>query len=89
MAWNDLSLPMDDSDFFVRVVPFDRIKGVILTDKQPHAVVTENPDGTYNLYIDANAPYAEQVRVYWHEYEHLAYDDFGSGKALRDIEEGL
>ena len=52
-------------------------------------LVAENPDGTYSLYIDANAPYAEQLRVYWHEYEHLAYDDFGSGKALRDLEEGL
>jgi len=79
MAWIDLLLPMDECDFFVRLVPFP--PGPI------HGATATNPDGTYSMYIDANAPPEIQQRAYWHEYEHLAYDDFDNGKPIQEIED--
>jgi len=78
MAWTDLSLPMDECDFFVRLVPFP--SGRI------HGATSPNEDGTFNVYIDANAEPDTQIEAYWHEYEHMAYDDFYSGKTIEEIE---
>ena len=79
MAWIDLRLPMDDIDFFVRLVPFPR--GPV------HGALVTNPDGTYSMYIDANALDEEQRRAYWHEYEHMVYDDFNNGKPIEEVED--
>lgn len=77
--WVNLLLPMDECDFFVRIVPFP--PGPV------HGATVTNPDGTHSMYLDANAPEEVQKRAYWHEYEHLAYDDFDNGKPLEEIEE--
>ena len=79
MAWIDLSLPMDDADFFVRLVPFPL--GRI------HGAVRPNPDGTFSMYIDSNAPPDVQQDAYWHEYQHIAFDDFYNDKAIEEIED--
>ncbi len=78
-------LPMDGIDFYVTVVPFDRVPENTIK-KRPHAVLLDNRDGTYSLLIDANAVYEEQLRVYWHEYEHMVYEDFTNGKNIREVE---
>ena len=79
MAWADMSLPMDEVDFFVRLIPFPRGKS--------HGATTPNEDGTYSVYIDENADRDTQLSAYWHEYEHLAYEDFDNGKDIHDIED--
>ena len=79
MAWTDLLLPMDDCDFFVRLVPFP--PGPI------HACLVENEDGTCSMYIDSKLPHEKAVDSYWHEYEHLAYDDLHNGRPIDEIEE--
>lgn len=79
MAWTDLSLPMDDCDLFVRLVPFPLGK--------IHGAVRPNPDGTFSMYIDSNAPEDVQRDTYWHEYQHIAFDDFYSDKPIEEIED--
>lgn len=79
MAWTDMSLPMDDCDFFIKLVPFPR--GPI------HGATTPNEDGTYSMYIDSNVDRTVQLRAYWHEYEHLAFEDFSNDKDIEEIEE--
>ena len=76
--WNDLSLPIDDCDLFVRIVPFPG--GSI------HGTTTANEDGTYNVYLDANSVYEKQQDAYWHEYKHIACDDFYNERPIEEIE---
>ena len=79
MAWIDLSLPMDDCDFFIYLRPFP--PGPI------HGAVTPNPDGTYSMFIDSNALPDVQQEAYWHEYTHLACEDFTNGRPIEEIED--
>ena len=79
MAWIDLSLPMDDADFFVRLVPFPA--GRI------HGGIRPNDDGTFSVYIDINATHDVQQDAYWHEYRHMAFDDFYNNKPIEEIED--
>ncbi len=78
MQWVDMRLPMDDSDFFV-----------FLTDLLPPGiwgVIKTNPDDTCTILINKNLLHEQQLQTYWHEYEHLAYDDFGNGRPISEIE---
>jgi hypothetical protein len=79
--WIDLNVPMDDCDFFIRLVPFPAKKG------RSHGATVSNPDGTYSMYLDANADRSVQLHAYWHEYEHIAYEDFDNDKDIEEIEE--
>ena len=79
MAWIDLSLPIDDADFFVRLVPFPNGK--------IHGAVKPNTDGTFSVYIDINASPDVQQGAYWHEYQHIAFDDFYNDKPIEEIED--
>jgi len=79
MAWTDMSLPMDDCDFFIWLVPFPR--GPV------HGATTPNEDDTYSMFIDANADRDTQLKAYWHEYEHIAYEDFDNGRPINEIED--
>ena len=78
MAWIDLNLPLEDADYFVRVVPFRT--GAV------GGAVMENEDGTYSLYMNADLPYDKQIEGGWHEFEHIAYDDFHNGRPIEEIE---
>ena len=76
--WADLRLPMDDCDFFV-----------YLSDRLPlgiGGVVFTNGDGTYTMLINQNHLYEQQLEDYWHEYTHLALDDFDNGRPIAEIE---
>lgn len=66
-------------DFFVRVVRFPR--GVPC-----HGMVTPNDDGTFSVYIDANAAEEQQRRAYDHEVGHIVRDDFFDGKPIEEVE---
>ena len=78
MGWIDLSLPMDDCDFFV-----------YLTDILPHGIfglIKTNGDGTYSILLNKDRLYEQQQDDYWHEYRHLALDDFTNGRPITEIE---
>lgn len=79
MQWIDLSLPMDNADFFIYMVPFP--PGNI------HGAVRPNADGTFSVYIDINAAPDVQQDAYWHEYQHMAFDDFYNNKPIEEIED--
>lgn len=73
------SLPIEGSDFFVQLVPFPAGK--------IHGAVSPNSDGTFTMYIDSNASPDVQQDAYWHEYQHIAFDDFYSDKPIEEIED--
>ena len=77
MAWINLRLPMDECDFFVRLVDLRQIGGAVIP----------NDDGTYSMYLNVNDPIDKQIAAYWHEYEHIAYEDFDNGRPIDEIEE--
>ncbi len=84
----DPVLPMDDFDFFVWIIPFQSGKQR-LDIGNTHGILRSNPDDTYSLFIDANATIDQQIEAYWHEYEHLAYEDFSNGRPIEEAEENL
>lgn len=76
--WIDLSLPIDEADLFVRLVPFPL--------GRVHGATVQNEDGTFSVYIDLNADTESQREAYWHEYEHIACNDFSNGRPIEEIE---
>lgn len=74
--WVNLRLPMDECDFFVRLVKLEAVSGAVIP----------NDDGTYSMYLNINDPLDKQLDTYWHEYEHIAFDDFDSDKDIAEIE---
>lgn len=75
--WIDLRLPMDNCDFFI-----------CFEDLPPGfgGVVVSNGDGTYTMVLNRNRLHEQQVEDYWHEYKHLAYDDFNSPLPIEEVE---
>lgn len=77
---DDMSLPLDNMDFYVFVVPFP--------NRSSRAFTTPNDDGTYNVYIDANLDYETQLDGYWHEFKHIAFQDFcREDESIQEIED--
>jgi len=68
---------LEDADYFIRVVDLPpRVGGL----------VSPNPDGTFNIYLDAKRDFESQIEDYIHEFEHIENDDFYNGKPISDIE---
>ena len=72
---------IEGADFFIRLVPFP--------PGPSHGVTFTNPDGTFSMYLDANADDETLMRAYWHEYAHIANGDFDAGTVLEEIEDAL
>lgn len=75
--YTDLTLPMDDCDFFIHLEDLPLGVG---------GFVSTNSDGTYTMVLNRNHLYEQQQEDYWHEYMHLACDDFGNGRPIGEIE---
>ena len=73
-----MSHPIEDADYFIRVVPFD--------NDSADGAVALNPDGTYSIYINANVSDARQRAALKHEIRHIELDHFYSDKPLAIIE---
>lgn len=72
---------LENEDYFVRLVPFPfGVSGV-------NGMVTTNDDGTYSIYINANASKEEQYVAYLHELRHIQNNDFYNGKPIAEIED--
>lgn len=69
---------IENVDYFVHIVPFPpgRIDGA----------VTPNDDGTFSIYIDANADDPHRRAALEHELRHIEMDHFYCGKPLEVIE---
>ena len=69
---------VEGADYFIRVVDLPpRVGGL----------VSPNPDGTYNLYLDEKQSRLQQIDSYIHEYLHMDNDDFYNGKPISEIEQ--
>ena len=67
---------VESADIFIRMV-----------NLPPHVrgLVAPNDDGTYNVYLDPRRSREMQIENYFHEFEHIAYDDFYSNKPIEEI----
>ena len=73
-----MTLPIEDADYFVRVIPF----GVSIP-----AFIRLNPDGyTYTLYLNSEYDFEHWLNDYEHELWHVIHDDLYGTKDIRDIE---
>ena len=74
-----MNLPMEDRDYFIRVLPF----GVSVP-----AFIRLNPDGvTYTLYLNSEYDFSHWLDGYEHELWHMVHDDFYNGKPIQEIED--
>ena len=49
--------------------------------------VKEDPDGNYNIYINARQSWAQQLETYYHEEAHARLGHLQSDKPIEEIEE--
>lgn len=69
---------LEGADYFIRVVDLPPRCG---------GLVSPNPDGTFNVYLDAKRDKLEQIEAYIHEFEHMDNDDFYNGLPIEQIEQ--
>lgn len=74
---NDMSLPLEGVDFFVRYMKLP---------PKIYAFIGLNPDGTYNMFLDPNRSYDQQLEDYIHELWHIIRDDMYSDRPIGEIE---
>ena len=68
---------IEGADYFVRVVDLPpKVK----------ALVAENPDGTYSLFLNAKNSADQNYLSFLHELRHMEEDDFHNGKTIQQVE---
>lgn len=68
---------IENCDYFIRLVPFPPgADGAVMT----------NDDGTYSIYIDANATREQQNIALRHELRHIEHVHFYSDMTIDQIE---
>ena len=68
---------IENADYFVRLI--DMPKGI-------RGMVSPNPDGTYNIYLDKKADRQKQLKSCKHEIDHILNNDFQSEENIAKIE---
>ena len=72
-----MPMPIENADYFIRLAPLP--VGV-------HALVSENDDDTYSLYLNKDEDYEHWLDGYCHELMHIIRDDFYNGLPISVIE---
>jgi hypothetical protein len=68
---------VEGADYFVRVVDLPpKVK----------ALVAENDDGTYSIYLNAKNDKRKSLSSFLHEMEHIENNDFQNGKTIQQVE---
>ena len=70
---------IEDADIFVRVVPFP-------TNVPSNGMCVLNEDGTYSVYLDANASIYQRKAAYVHELNHILKNHMHEG-TIADAEQ--
>ena len=70
-------MPIEDCDFFVRLAPLP--VGV-------HALISDNGDTTFSMYLNQDEDFEHQLDSYCHELMHVLRDDFHNGKSIAEVE---
>lgn len=68
---------LEGADFFVRVVNLP---------PKVRALVAENEDGTFSMYLNARNDAEQNVESYFHELDHIESDDFYNCRPIRRVE---
>lgn len=70
---------IENADYFIRLVQFP--------NRSADAVVVENDDGTYSVYMDSRLDREHHLEGYSHELEHMMRDDiYRSDVPITEIE---
>jgi len=69
---------LENADYFVRLVPFP--------NGSADGAVMPNDDGTYSVYLDANADEAHRREALDHELRHIEGNHFGSEAPIEALE---
>ena len=73
-------MPIEDADYFVKVIPFPI---------PVPAFLHLNQDDTYVLFLNANMDYDHWLDGWEHEMWHIVRDDMYGDKDILDIEKQL
>ena len=73
-------MPIEDADYFVKVIPFPI---------PVPAFLHLNSDDTYVLFLNANMDYDHWLNGWEHEMMHIVRDDMYGDKDILDIEKQL
>ena len=68
---------LEGADYFVRLVDLPT---------PVKALVSENDDGTYSMYLNARYGDEQHINSYFHEMEHIERDDFNTGDPIYVVE---
>ena len=68
---------LEGADYFVRLVDLPY---------SVKALVSENDDGTYSMYLNARYGDEQRINSYFHEMEHIERDDFNNGESIYIVE---
>ena len=71
-------MPIEDADYFVHLAPLP--VGV-------HALVSDNGDTTYSLYLNEREDYEHWLDAYIHELWHIIRNDFTNGVPIQIVEQ--
>ena len=68
---------IEGADYFIRVVDLPpKVK----------ALVAENDDGTYSLYLNSKNDKQRNILAVIHELDHIENNDFQNGKTIQAVE---
>lgn len=71
-------MPIENCDYYIYLAPLP--VGV-------HALVSDNGDSTYSLYLNVREDYEHWLDGYCHELLHIIRNDFTNGLPIRMIEQ--
>lgn len=71
-------MPIENADYYIYLAPLP--VGV-------HALVSDNGDSTYSLYLNEREDYEHWLDAYIHELLHIVRDDFNNGLPITVVEQ--
>ena len=72
------TLPLSDDEYTLRLIDLPVRQG---------GMISEDPDGHINIYINARHAHDQQILDAEHEFEHWQDDDMRNDKGIQDVEE--
>lgn len=70
-------MPLENADYYIYLAPLPA--GV-------HALVSDNGDSTYSLYLNEQEDFDHWLDGYCHELWHIIHEDFDNGKSISEVE---
>lgn len=71
-------MPLENADYFIYLAPLP--VGI-------HALVSDNGDSTYTMYLNESEDYEHWLDAYIHELWHIIRNDFTNGVPIQIVEQ--